>query len=65
MISIADSVVDEDVVVAGTSVPGANINAGINIQPPMIPLYPRVSPSTIYNRIVTPVSCTIVFSWKE
>ena len=38
----------DDVVVAGISVPAANINAVINIQPPMIPLYRRVSPSTIY-----------------
>ena len=59
MISIAAGVVDDSVVVvAGTSVPAANINAGINIQPLMIPLYPRVSPSTIYDRIAAPVSCS-------
>ena len=47
MISIAAGVVDDSAVVAGISVPAANINAVINIQPLMIPLYPRVSPSTI------------------
>ena len=57
---IADGVVVvDDVVVAGISVPAANINAVINIQPPMIPLYPRVSPSTIYERIAAPISCSI------
>ena len=58
MISIAAGVVGDSVVVAGISVPAANINAVINIQPPMIPLYPRVSPSTIYERIAAPVSCS-------
>ena len=60
MILIADGVVvDDDVVIAGIFVPAANINAVINIQPPMIPLYPRVSPSTIYDKIAAPVSCSI------
>ena len=35
---IADGEVVDDVVVVGISVPAANINAVINIQPPMIPL---------------------------
>ena len=56
MIPIAAGVVDDSVVVAGISVPATNINAVINIQPLMIPLYPRVSPSTIYDRIAAPVS---------
>ena len=56
---IADGEVVDDVVVVGISVPAANINAVINIQPPMIPLYPRVSPNTIYDRIAAPVSCSV------